>query len=128
MSEALYKKHRPKTLKGIVGQDGAVASLQKMIDRNLIPHAILFTGDSGVGKTTIARILKDHLECGDPDFIEVNAADSKGIDMVRDIRSRAGLSPMAGPCRVWLIDEAHKLTTDAQNCILKILEDGPRKA
>lgn len=121
----LYKKYRPKTLKGVIGQDGAVASLQKLIDKNRIPHALMFTGPSGCGKTTVGRILKDVLECGDADFVEVNSADFKGIDMVRSIRQHVNLSPMDGECRIWLIDEAHKLTNDAQNAFLKILEDTP---
>lgn len=125
MSKELYKRYRPKTLKGVVGQDGAVASLQKLIDKQAIPHAILFTGPSGCGKTTIGRILKEVLECGDADFQEINCADFKGIEMVRDIRRSANLAPIDGKCRIWLIDEAHKLTGDAQNAFLKILEDTP---
>jgi len=122
----LYKKYRPRTLKGVVGQDAAVASLQRLIDGNRVPHTLLFTGPSGCGKTTVARILKDVLRCGDADWIEMNCADFKGIDMVREIRRNANLSPMAGDCRIWLIDEAHKLTGDAQNAFLKLLEDTPR--
>ena len=125
MSKELYKRYRPKTLKGVVGQDGAVASLQKLIDKGTIPHAILFTGPSGCGKTTIGRILKDILKCGDADFQEINCADFKGIEMIRDIRRAANLAPIDGDCRIWLIDEAHKLTNDAQNAFLKILEDTP---
>lgn len=122
---SFYKKYRPKTLKSVVGQDGAVASLQKLIDKKTIPQVLLFTGPSGCGKTTIGRILKDVLECGDSDFQEINCADFKGIDMVRDIRRNANLTPIDGECRIWLIDEAHKLTNDAQNAFLKILEDTP---
>lgn len=124
MSE-YYKKYRPKTLKSVVGQDGVVASLQKLIDKKSIPHSILITGPSGCGKTTIARILKDILQCGDADYQEVNCADFRGIDMIRDIRRNANLSPISGPCRIWFIDEASRLSSDAQNAFLKILEDTP---
>jgi DNA polymerase-3 subunit gamma/tau len=110
----------------MVGQDGAVASLQKMVDNDKVPHTLLLTGPSGCGKTTIGRILKEILECGDADFTEINCADFKGIDMVRDIRRYANLAPMAGKCRIWLIDEAGKLTSDAQNAFLKLLEDTPK--
>ena len=127
MSHELYKRYRPKTLKSVLGQDGAVASLEKLMAKGL-PHAMLFTGPSGCGKTTLGRILKDHLQCGDGDFIEINSADFKGIEMVRDIRRHANLSPMHGDARVWLIDEAHKLTNDAQNALLKTLEDTPPHA
>lgn len=121
----LYKRYRPKTLKAVLGQEGAIASLQKLIDKNRIPHALMFTGPSGCGKTTVGRILKDILECGDSDFVEVNAASSKGIDMIRSIGQHSNMSPMDGECRIWLIDEAHKLTSDAQHAFLKLLEDTP---
>src|SRR5688572_25883760 len=124
----LYKKFRPKTLKGVVGQEGAVSSLQSMIDKGRLPHTILFSGPSGCGKTTIARILKGILECSDLDFFEINCADFKGIDMVRDIRRYVGIPPLHGKSRVWLIDEAHQLTKDAQNAFLKLLEDTPKHA
>lgn len=126
MSTSLYQKYRPKTLKAILGQDGAVASLQKLIDKQRIPHVILLTGPSGCGKTTIARILKEHVRCGDADFQEVNAAESKGIDMVRGIQRAVNLSPIDGDSRLWLVDEAHKLTGEAQGAFLKILEDTPK--
>ena len=126
MSNEIYKRYRPKTLQGVVGQDGAVVSLQKLIDGKKIPHAILLTGPSGCGKTTIGRILQIELDCGDGDFIEINAADFKGIDTVRDLRRLASLMPMHGSSRIWLIDEAHKLTGDAQAAFLKLLEDTPR--
>lgn len=125
---SLYQKYRPKTLKAVLGQDGAVSSIQKLIDKGNIPHAILLTGPSGCGKTTIGRILKESLKCGDADFLEVNAADFKGIDTIRDIRRQVGMSPIDGECRVWLIDECARLTTDAQSALLKILEDTPAHA
>lgn len=124
----LYKRFRPKSLKTVQGQAGAIASLQRLIDAGKIPHALLLTGPSGVGKTTIARILKGVLGCGDSDYYEINAADEKGIEMVRSIRKHVNLSPMDGACRIWVIDESHKLTGDAQNAILKILEDTPKHA
>jgi len=112
----------------VEGQEGAVASISKMMEQNKVPHAILLTGPSGCGKTTIARILKQHLECGDNDFVEMNCADFKGIDMVRDVRRSMNLSPITGKTRLWLVDEAHKLTNDAQNAFLKMLEDTPSHA
>lgn len=124
--DEFYKRFRPKTLKGIVGQDNAVASLQTLMEKKRLPHTILLNGPSGCGKTTVARILKDFLVCGDQDFIEVNGADARGVDTIRDIRRSVGMSPMSGETKVWLIDEAHKLTNDAQNAFLKLLEDTPR--
>lgn len=122
----LYKKHRPTTLARVLGQDETTKVLQGMLEENRVPHSILLTGPSGCGKTTIARILRTSLECSDQDFQEVNCADFRGVDMVRDIRRQMGFSPVGGKCRVWMIDECHKLTNDAQNAILKILEDTPK--
>ncbi len=124
MSE-LYKKHRPKSLSDIVGQPEIVKLLQQKLAQNNLPHALLFSGPSGCGKTTLARILRKELHCGRYDFNEVNCADVRGIDEVRKIRARMGQSPLGGKCRIWLIDEAHKLTNDAQNALLKMLEDTP---
>ena len=128
MSETLelYRKHRPKTFKTVVGQPDAVRVLKIMCETQRVPHALLFTGPSGCGKTTLARILKAKLECSDIDFQEINAADTRGIDMVREIRTRMSLAPVNGKCRIWLIDESHKLTNDAQNSLLKALEDTPK--
>ncbi len=120
-----YKKHRPKELNQVYGQEAALSGLDKMITRAQIPHAVLLTGPSGVGKTTIGRILKRHLNCGDEDWVEINAADFKGIETVREIRRNINLAPLAGDVRIWFIDECGKLTNDAQNSLLKLLEDTP---
>jgi DNA polymerase III gamma/tau subunit len=128
MSTELYKKHRPTLLKDVLGQTEATQVLLKMVKTNSIPHALLFTGPSGCGKTTLARILKEKLECSDTDFCEINAANFRGIDTVREIQQRITLSPMNGKSRVWLIDEAHQMVSQAQNALLKMLEDTPSHA
>ncbi len=125
MTEELYKKHRPVNFKQVLGQDGAIKSLKEMWRRGAFPHTLLLSGPSGCGKTTIARIIRIKLYCSDTDFHELNCADFRGIDMVREIRSRVTLAPIVGKSRVWLIDEAHKLTKDAQTAFLKLLEDTP---
>lgn len=122
----LYKKYRPKSFKTVVGQNHTLKSLEKMVETKKVPHALLFTGPSGCGKTTLARIVANELGCGKHDTYEVNCADFRGIDMVRDIRNNMKQAPLNGECRVWIIDEAHKLTGDSQNAFLKILEDTPR--
>jgi DNA polymerase III gamma/tau subunit len=121
----LYKRYRPKTLENVMGQDTAVRSLSKMIEKGKVPQALMFIGPSGVGKTTLARILRKPLGCHPSAFTEVNCADIRGIENIRDIRSRMGLRPMQGDSKIWLIDECHKLTNDAQNALLKMLEDTP---
>lgn len=121
----LYRRYRPSSFKELYGQKEAIAKLNDMGRRGEIPHVLLLSGPSGVGKTTAARILKTKLKCADIDFTEINAASSRGIDMVRDIERMMGSAPISGACRVWLIDESHALTSDAQQSFLKILEDTP---
>jgi DNA polymerase-3 subunit gamma/tau len=97
-----------------------------MLRDGTIPHCLLFTGPSGTGKTTLSRILRRRLGCSDQDFVEINAADDRGIDMIREIKSRMGLAPLIGKCRIWLIDECHAMTAAAQDSFLKIIEDTPK--
>lgn len=125
MNDELYKKYRPKRLKHVEGQERAVAVLQGLLDGNKVPHTILLSGPSGTGKTTIARIIKRELKCSDADWQEKNCADFRGIDMVRQLRSQVGMAPMDGPCRIFYIDECHRLTGEAQDAFLKLLEDTP---
>jgi DNA polymerase III gamma/tau subunit len=126
MELELYKKYRPKTFKEVIGQKQITKMLQEMVSKRQIPHTILYSGPSGCGKTTLARILSSHLECGKHDLVEVNCADFRGIDMVREVRTAMMKAPISGKTRVWIIDEAHKLTSDSQNAFLKILEDTPK--
>ena len=128
MNEELYKKYRPNTFDEVIGQDEAVATLKDLGKRKAMPHTILLSGPSGCGKTTIARILRKKMKCGDADFIEANAAQTRGIDFVRSVQSKVNLIPISGTCRVWLIDEVGNLTSDAQHAFLKLLEDTPKHA
>jgi DNA polymerase-3 subunit gamma/tau len=127
-SPELYLKHRPSLFKQVIGQDDAVNVLQQLLKGDRFPHALLLSGPSGCGKTTLARICRDKLECTGADFQELNGADTRGIDTIREIRSHLNLRPMHGKCRIWYIDEAHKLSNDAQNALLKMLEDTPTTA
>ena len=124
----LYLRYRPSIFKRMLGQNKAVKMLDGMIKNGRIPHALLLTGPSGTGKTTAARILARKLGCGDNDFTEINAAKLRGIDTIREIDQRVGLAPMFGKCRIWLVDECHKMTSEAQTAILKLLEDTPNHA
>lgn len=128
MSQELYKRYRPTKFKDVLGQEEAVQTLHGFIQRGIehVPHSICFTGPTGCGKTTLARIMQTKLRCEDTDFFELNAAgDFRGVDMVRDIDSKMRLFAMSGGTRIWLLDEAHQLTTDAQDALLKMLEDTP---
>lgn len=125
----LFRKYRPRTLKAVFGQPDAVEMLTRLFKQNKVPHALLFSGPSGCGKTTLARIVKDKLQCvGSANFFEINAASSRGIDEIRNIEMKINLAPMGGRSRVWLIDEAHQLTPAAQDSFLKILEEPPSHA
>lgn len=119
----LYHKYRPKTLEELVGQDEAIKSLQSLIKANKVPHAILLIGPSGVGKTSIGRILKTVLKCSDMDFKEINCADERGIETIRDMKATMSLNSWGGKCKIWLLDEAAVLAPFAQKALLKILED-----
>lgn len=120
----LYKKYRPRSLDKVVGNRGTVQALQKMVAKGSIPHTILFSGPSGCGKTTLARILRKELGCLDTDFHEVNCAQNRGVDVIRDIQRLMQFAPV-GKARVWLLDEVHQLTPEAQEGALKMLEDTP---
>lgn len=128
MSEDIFTTYRPKTFKSVIGQDRVTKVLMKHIKDGTTPHALLFTGGSGRGKTTLARIMRTKLNCADRDFVEINASETRGIDMIRDIKKSLHMMPLAGKegTRVYLIDECHKMTSDAQSALLKILEEPPR--
>lgn len=129
----IYKRLRPKSLDDVTGQDKAVKVIRNALKSNNLPHAILLTGPSGVGKTTIARIIGHELGVIDyekttqpTDFFEYNASDFRGVDTVREIRSRMGYSGLSKKkTRVYYMDEVHQMTGVAQNAMLKILEDTP---
>lgn len=122
MKKELYRRYRPRRLDDIVGQDDIVTSLENFVENDNIPHAIMLIGQSGCGKTTIARIIRRLLNCNKSDFIEDAP---RKVDDVRLIKQRIHQAPLRGDCRVWLIDECHKLTSDAQTEFLKMLEDTP---
>jgi len=123
----LAEKYRPRNLEEVVGNPETVKALEALFkrDRADLPHAFLMTGPSGCGKTTLARIIAEMLGCSGQDYTEVDSADFRGIDTIRDIRSKVNYMPMESQCRVWLLDECHGLTKDAQTALLKALEDAP---
>jgi len=123
----LHIDHRPKTLEEVAGNVAVKKSLESILGKGeKTPHAFLFTGPSGCGKTTLARILATALGIHDEDFKEIDSADFRGIDSVRDIRKAMRFKAIKGDRRGWLLDECHKLTNDAQNALLKGLEDTPQ--
>jgi len=123
----LYLKYRPTVLSEIKGNEETVVSLQNLIaNKAKCPHVFMLHGPTGCGKTTIARIIANELGVSDIDYKEVDFADMRGIDTAREIIRQSQYVPMMGGVRVWVLDEAHKMTTDAQNAFLKLFEDTPK--
>src|SRR2546422_447328 len=146
---SFYRKWRPKTFEEIIGQERVTRTLQNAIRTNRVVHAYLFAGHRGTGKTTTARILAKALNCVQGptptpdnvcpnceaisggysmDVIEIDAASTRGIEEIRELRDRIRLAPTEGRYKVYIIDEAHMLTTEAANALLKTLEEPPAHA
>ncbi|MGI9658667.1 MAG: DNA polymerase III subunit gamma/tau [Gaiellaceae bacterium] len=145
MSTALYRKYRPQSFDDVVGQDDVVRTLRNAIEQDKLRQAYLFSGPRGTGKTSLARILAKALNCeqgptaspcgvctsctgvaagNSLDVIEMDAASQRGIDDVREIRERAVLQPVSR-YKIYILDEAHQLTKDAFNALLKLIEEPP---
>lgn len=122
---ALYRKYRPQTFSDVVGQEKIVELLESSIKQKKISHAYLFCGGRGTGKTTVARIFARDIGCNPEDIIEIDAASNRGIDEIRELREAVRTAPFSSPYKVYIIDEAHMLTKEAANALLKTLEEPP---
>ena len=146
---ALYRRYRPQTFSAIVGQEHVTRTLRNAIASGQVAHAYLLSGVRGTGKTSIARLIAKAVNCpnakdGEPcdrcetcvairdgrflDLIEIDAASNRGIDEMRDLRDKVRFAPSMGQYKVYVIDEAHQLTTEAFNALLKTLEEPPPHA
>ncbi len=122
---ALYRKYRPQTFADVVGQEQAIELLTSAIKQKKISHAYLFCGGRGTGKTTVARIVAREVGCNDEDIIEIDAASNRGIEEIRELREAVRTAPFSSPYKIYIIDEAHMLTKEAANALLKTLEEPP---
>lgn len=122
---SLYNKYRPQKFNEVVGNDNIISYLEEVVNNEERPHVYLFHGPTGCGKTTLARILAKEIGCKGLNLIEVNSANFRGIDSVREMIKSSKYHGIEGGDRVWIMDEIHKMTTDAQNALLKLLEDTP---
>jgi len=126
MSElALYRKYRPAKFSEVVGQDHVISVLQGALEQGNISHAYLFAGSRGTGKTSVARIFAQALGTSANDLYEIDAASSRGIDEIRELRDAVRTFPFESKYKVYIIDEVHMLTKEAFNALLKTLEEPP---
>ena len=127
---SLYNKYRPCRFKDVVGQEKVISTLQSYLQNGGLPHALMMVGSSGVGKTTVARILKNKLGCADGDFQEIDCAAKDGPDQIRDIRQFVSVCPIGGKSRIWFLEEVQSLSRAGfcQQSLLKVMEDCPSHA
>lgn len=122
---ALYSKYRPQTFAEVRDQDHIVTVLEGAIKKESIPHALLFSGTRGTGKTTLARIFAKSIGTKDLDVSEIDAASNRGIDDIRELKEAVHTLPYESKYKVYIIDEVHMLTKEAFNALLKTLEEPP---
>lgn len=143
---SLYRRHRPRTFADVVGQEAVVRTLRNAVQRDQVHHAYLFVGSRGTGKTSMAKILAACLNCehgptiepcgvcdsctaiaraNSLDVIEMDAASNNSVEDIRDLRESVAFAPVSGRRKVYILDEAHMLSTAAWNAFLKTLEEPP---
>lgn len=124
----LYRLYRPTDFSEVRGQEHIVKVLEAEVRKKNPAHAYLFSGSRGTGKTSIARILARKLGVSDKDLYEIDAASNRGIDSIRALREGVHVMPFESPYKFYIIDEAHMLTKEAWNALLKTLEEPPAHA
>jgi DNA polymerase-3 subunit gamma/tau len=124
----LYREYRPQSFAEVRGQEQVTDTLEKAIKNGKIAHAYLFAGSRGTGKTSVARILAKALGTSDKDLYEIDAASNTGVDNVRELREGVQTVPFDSNYKFYIIDEAHMLSRQAWNALLKTIEEPPPHA
>ena len=124
-TSALYRKYRPESFADVRDQDHIVSVLEGAIKKGEIPHALLFSGTRGTGKTTLARLFAKAIGTKEMDLYEIDAASNRGIDDIRELKEAVHTMPYESEQKVYIIDEVHMLTKEAFNALLKTLEEPP---
>lgn len=145
-NNSLYRRYRPDSFEGVIGQDHIVRTLKNQVVRGKVGHAYLFTGTRGTGKTSTAKIFAKAINCLSPvdgspcgkcavcrelsnpsnlDIVEIDAASNTGVDDIRDLKEKVQFNPSVGKKKVFIIDEVHMLSASAFNALLKTLEEPP---
>jgi len=126
MEQSLEIKYRPKNFNEFYGNKSTVIALKSMLQReDGKKHSLLFTGPSGCGKTTLAGVVANELKININDLLFYNAANTRGIDTIREISQNCRFKPISGGARAYLLDECHMITKEGQNALLKIIEEPP---
>lgn len=125
MTTALYRTYRPSSFKEVRDQDHIVTVLEGAIKKDAIPHAMIFSGTRGTGKTTLARIVAKEIGTAEVDLYEIDAASNRGIDDIRELKEAVHTLPYQSKRKVYIIDEVHMLTKEAFNALLKTIEEPP---
>ncbi len=125
MSEALYRKYRPKKFSDVVGQDHIVKVLEAEVKSGDISHAYLFCGTRGLGKTSVARILASEIGTSPNDIYEIDAASNTSVEDIRALNESVFTLPFESKYKVYILDEVHMLSKSASNALLKTLEEPP---
>ncbi len=125
MSEALYRKYRPKDFSGVIGQDHIVKVLEAEAKSGEISHAYLFSGTRGTGKTSVARIFADAIGTSKNDIYEIDAASNTSVEDIRTLNESVFTLPFESKYKVYILDEVHMLSKSASNALLKTLEEPP---
>lgn len=118
--------YRPKDFDEFIGNKEIIKSIKSLLNQKDIPHSFLFVGESGIGKTSLARILSNKIGGPNNEIIEINVANTNGVDYFRQLNESSNYSSLFGGNKIYILDEIHQMTRESQNMLLKLLEQPPK--